>query len=76
MRAEKRAKKNEEGGGTENAYNPDVYDILDPEGLDQTKILGNYSKDEKKKVVIPLVSFKSIPSDGGTKEVNNPLGVD
>ena len=76
MRAEKMAKKNEEGAGVEDAFNPDIHDILVPEGLDQTKILGNYSKDEKKKVVIPLVSFKSIPSDGGTKEVNNPLGGD
>jgi carbohydrate-binding DOMON domain-containing protein len=76
MRAEKRANKNEEGGGTEDAFNPDIYDILVPEGLDQTKILGDYSKEEKKKVVIPLVSVRSIPTDEGIKGLINPLGVD
>ncbi len=76
MRTEKRAKKDEEGSGTEGAFDPDIYDILVPEGSDQIKILGSYSQDEKKKVVIPLVSLKSIPTDQGIKELNNPLGVD
>ena len=76
MRAEKRSKKDEEGGETEDAFNPDIYDILIPEGLDQIKILGNYSQDEKKKVVIPLVSLKSIPTDEGIKGLINPSGVD
>ena len=76
MRAEKMAKKNEEGAGVEDVFNPDIYDILAPEGLDQIEILGNYSQDEKKKAVIPLVSLKSIPTDEGSKGLNSPLGVD
>ncbi|KPK74324.1 MAG: hypothetical protein AMJ89_06670 [candidate division Zixibacteria bacterium SM23_73] len=65
MKVGKRAKKDEGGGGTEEGFNPDVYDILATEGLDQTKILGNYDKDEKKKVVIPLIGLKRIPTDEG-----------
>jgi hypothetical protein len=76
MRAEKRAKKDQEGDGKEDAFNPDIYDILAAEGLDQMKILGNYSQDEKKKAVIPLVSLKSVPTGQGIEELNNPLGVD
>ncbi len=69
MRAEKRVKEDERDGGTDNAFNPNIYDILAPQGLDQTKILGNYSKDEKKKVVIPLVSLRSIQTDGGIEGI-------
>jgi hypothetical protein len=65
MKVGKRAKKDEGGGGTEEGFNPDVYDILATEGLDQTKILGNYDKDKKKKVVIPLIGLKRIPTDEG-----------
>ena len=76
MKVEKKAKKDEGGGGTDTGFNPDVYDILTPEGLDQIKILSNYNKDEKKKVVIPLIGLKNIPTDEGIKGLNNPLGVD
>ena len=75
MEVGKRAKKSE-GRRTEEAFTPNVYDILAPEGLDQIKILGNYDKDEKKKVVIPLISLKSIQTDEGIKGLKNPLGVD
>jgi hypothetical protein len=61
MRAEKRVKEDERSGRTENVFNPNIYDILALEGLDQRKILGNYSKDEERKVVIPLVSLKKHP---------------
>jgi hypothetical protein len=76
MRAEKKEEKYERGGTTADAFNPNVYDILAPEGWDQMRILGNYSQDERKKVVIPLVPLKSIPADEGTTGFNNPLGVD
>jgi hypothetical protein len=76
MRVGKGATKDEGGGGTEDGFNSNVYDILAPEGMDQTKILGNYDKDEKKKVVIPLINLKRIPTDEGIRELNNPVGVD
>jgi hypothetical protein len=43
------------GGGTDTEYNPDVYDILTPEGIDQTKILGSYDLAGEKKAVVPLI---------------------
>ncbi len=43
------------GGGTDTKYNPDVYDILTPEGIDQTKILGSYDVAGEKKAVVPLI---------------------
>ncbi|MCK4427639.1 MAG: hypothetical protein KAW16_04045 [candidate division Zixibacteria bacterium] len=76
MKVEKRAKKDEGGGGTEEGFNSNVYDILATEGLDQTKILGNYDRDKKKKVVIPLIRLKRIPTDERIKGLNNPVGVD
>jgi len=75
MEVGKRAKKSE-GRRTSEAFTPNVYDILAPEGLDQIKILSNYNKDEKKKVVIPLISLKSIQTDEGIKGLKNPSGVD
>jgi hypothetical protein len=43
------------GSGTETEFNPDVYDILTPEGQNQIQILGNYDAAGKKKAVIPMV---------------------
>ncbi len=43
------------GGGTDTDYNPDVYDILIPKGIDQDKILGSYDVSQGKKARIPLI---------------------
>jgi hypothetical protein len=43
------------GGGTDTDWSPDVYDILTPDGVDQSKILGSYDVSEKKKARVPLV---------------------
>ncbi|MFQ6032954.1 MAG: glucodextranase DOMON-like domain-containing protein, partial [Candidatus Zixiibacteriota bacterium] len=76
MKVSKRAEKEEGGGGTNTEFNPDVYDILTPEGKNQIQILSDYDVAKKKKVIIPLLSLKSIPTDEGIKGLNNPLGVD
>ncbi|MCK4224874.1 MAG: hypothetical protein KAX39_06815 [candidate division Zixibacteria bacterium] len=46
------------GGGTNTDFNPDVYDILAPQGTDQIKILSNYDVAKKKKAVIPMIKLK------------------
>ena len=49
---------NQGGGGTYLHFNPDIYDILTSQGMDQTKILGNYSEAKKKKTIIPMLRLK------------------
>ena len=51
-----RAKKDEDGR-TEANFNPNIYDILTPEGLDQIQLLRDYDTAKKKKVTIPMISL-------------------
>ena len=46
------------GGGTNTDFNPSVYDILTPIGMDQVQILSDYSVAKKRKVVIPMINLK------------------
>lgn len=43
------------GGGTDTKFDPDVYDILAPEGEDQTRILNSYQAADKRKAIIPMI---------------------
>lgn len=48
------------GGGINPHLNPDIYDILTSQGMEQTKILGNYSETKKKKAIIPLIRLNQM----------------
>jgi hypothetical protein len=58
MNVGERAKK-DQGGGADTEFNPDVYDILTPEGKDQVQILSDYDAAKKKKATIPMISLGS-----------------
>jgi hypothetical protein len=58
MEVGERAKK-DQGGGADTEFNPDVYDILTPEGKNQVQILSDYDAAKKKKATIPMISLGS-----------------
>ncbi len=43
------------GGGTDTEFNPDVYDMLTAEGMNQTEILRSYDAARKTKATIPMI---------------------
>lgn len=43
------------GGGLESEFNPNIYDMLVPEGEDQSKILASYDESTGKTITVPLV---------------------
>jgi hypothetical protein len=61
MRVGKRTKKGE-GDRTEDAFNPNVYDILTPKSKNQTQILSDYDATKRKKAIIPMISLKEHPN--------------
>lgn len=46
------------GGGTDTNFNPSVYDILTPRGMDQVQILSNYNVAKKRKAIVPMIHLK------------------
>ena len=49
---------NQGGGGTDTGFNPDLYDILTPKGMDQVQILSSYDVSKNKRVIIPMIKLK------------------
>jgi Tfp pilus assembly protein PilF len=43
------------GGGTDFLFSPSVYDILTPPGMEQKRVLSDYSIEKKKFAVLPLI---------------------
>jgi len=58
MRVGEQSIQDQGGGGRNTDFDPDVYDILTPKGIDQVKILSNYDVAEKKKAIIPMINLK------------------
>ncbi|MHA1332044.1 MAG: glucodextranase DOMON-like domain-containing protein, partial [Candidatus Hodarchaeales archaeon] len=57
------------GGGDDSAYDPNVVDMLVPEGRDQDEILDSYSVAEMRYAVLPAVG----PGIGFEEDVTNPI---
>jgi len=58
MKVGEKSTQNQGGGGTNTDFNPHVYDILIPQGMDQVKILSNYDVSKNKRAIIPLINLK------------------
>lgn len=59
MKVGERSTQDQGGGGTTGDFNPDVYDILTFQGMDQAEVLGSYDVTEGKKAIISMVRLKS-----------------
>ncbi|MFX0090773.1 MAG: glucodextranase DOMON-like domain-containing protein [Candidatus Hodarchaeota archaeon] len=57
------------GGGDDSAYDPNLVDILVPEGMNETEVLNDYSVAEERYVVIPAVG----PSITYTPDTEAPV---
>jgi hypothetical protein len=58
MKVGKIATPNQGGGGANPHFNPDVYDILTNDHMNQRKILGGFDLVKKRKATIPLIEIK------------------
>jgi len=58
MKVDEQSTRDKGGGGTNTDFNPDVYDILTPKGIDQVQILSSYNVAKKKKAIIPMVNLR------------------
>jgi len=58
MKVGKMATPNQGGGGANLRFNPDVYDILTIDKMNQKKILGSFDVVKKRKATIPLIEIK------------------
>ena len=58
MKVGEQSTQDQGGGGTNTDFNPDVYDILTPKGIDQVQILSSYNVVKKKKAIIPMVNLR------------------
>ena len=58
MKVGKVATPNQGGGGVEPHFNPDVYDILTINRMNQQKILNSFDVTKKRKATIPLIEIK------------------
>ncbi len=58
MKVGKVATPNQGGGGANPHFNPDVYDILTSDQMNQKKILGSFDVAKKIKATIPLIEIK------------------
>ncbi len=47
------------GGGTDTEFNPDVYDMLTAEGMNQIEILRSYDAARKTKATIPMIRLNA-----------------
>ena len=58
MKVGKIATPNQGGGGANPHFNPDVYDILTVDQMNQKKILGSFDMAKNRKATIPLIEIK------------------
>jgi hypothetical protein len=58
MKVGKIATPNQGGGGADQHFNPDVYDILTNHNMNQQEILGSYDVTKKRRATIPLIEIK------------------
>ncbi|MFH1335580.1 MAG: glucodextranase DOMON-like domain-containing protein [Candidatus Zixiibacteriota bacterium] len=58
MKVGKIATSNQGGGGVSPHFNPDVYDILSTDRMNQGKILSSFDITKKRKATIPLIEMK------------------